>query len=144
MKPVRRATLGLAALALVGLTGAEGASPAWDHADREHRYVRITSGGLKPEVQRVGSEMALGWVNDSDRIARVSFAREVGAKLLCRAAGGFRLTGDRLSSPDIQSTQFASLCSLAPGDYAYRVELLSGIGQGSRTPRAFEGRIVVE
>jgi len=123
------------------------ASPPWDHhvAD-EHHYIRITDGAVHPKVLRLESESAVGWMNYSSLIARVSFDKEVAKKLTCRAASGFRLTNGRLTSPGIQSMQFASLCDFAAGEYTYRVELFPGIGtnQGSLGNRTFEGRIVVE
>jgi len=122
-------------------------SPPWDHhvAD-EHHYIRITDGGLHPKVLRLESEAAVGWMNYSSLIARVSFDKEVAKHLTCRAASGFSITNGHLASPGIQSMQFASLCDFAPGEYTYRVELFPGIGttQGSLGNRTFEGKIVVE
>lgn len=129
--------------------GAPGTAqaPPWDHhvAD-EHHYVRISDGGLHPKTLHLESESAVGWMNYSSLIARVSFDKEVAKRITCRAATGFQVTGERLTSPGIQAMQFASLCDFAPGEYTYRVELFPGIGttQGSLRHRTFEGRIVVE
>jgi len=121
--------------------------PPWDHhvAD-EHHYIRITDGGLHPDVLHLESESAVGWMNYSSLIARVSFDKEVAKRITCRAATGFQVTGERLTSPGIQAMQFASLCDFAPGEYTYRVELFPGMGthQGSARHRTFEGEIVVE
>jgi hypothetical protein len=116
-----------------------------DHADHEHKFVRITSSKLHPETQQITSTDAIGWVNYSSKIARVSFAREVGKHLTCTSRGSFRLTGDRLESGDIQSRQFASLCRLASGEYSYRVDLNVGIGSssGGIPSKSFEGKIIV-
>ena len=116
-----------------------------DHAEHEHRFVRITSAKLHPATQQIHATDAFGWVNYSSQIARISFDREVGKHLACTSRGSFRLTGDRLESGDIQARQFASLCRLAPGEYAYRVDLHAGIGSsGGGTPsRSFEGNLVV-
>ncbi len=115
-----------------------------DHARLEHRFVRITDAGLHPDVQRIQRDEAFGWVNYSSKIANISFDREVGAHLTCRSRGSFRLTGERLESGNIQARQFASLCSLAPGEYTYRVELHAGIGMGATSARVHEGTLVVE
>jgi len=119
-------------------------APWGHHVADEHHYVRITDGALHPEVLHLESETAVGWMNYSSLIARVSFDKEVAKKLTCRAASGFSITGERLTSPGIQSMQFASLCDFAPGEYTYQVELFPGIGSGSRGFKTFEGRIVVE
>jgi hypothetical protein len=116
-----------------------------DHAKHEHRFVRITSAKLHPETQQIHSTDAFGWVNYSSQIVRISFDREVGRHLTCTSRGSFRLTGDRLESGDVQARQFASLCRLAPGEYAYRVDLHKGIGSsGAGIPsRSFEGKLIV-
>ena len=116
-----------------------------DHADHEHRFVRITSSKIRPATQQIHSTDAIGWVNYSSKIARISFDREVGKHLACTSRGSFRLTGDRLESGDIQARQFASLCRLAPGEYAYRVDLHTGSGSSSAgiPSKSFEGNIVV-
>ena len=112
----------------------------------DRRYVQIKDGRVHPTVVRVGADHTLGWVNYSSRIATVSFEREVGKRLTCESSTSFRLTGTRLQSADIQSTQFASLCRLAPGEYRYRVDLRNGAGgagAGARD-RSFEGMVIVE
>ena len=44
---------------------------------------------------------------------------------------------------DIQATQFATLCNLAPGEYDYRVTLRSGIGTTQGGTKTIDGKIVV-
>jgi hypothetical protein len=133
-------TIGLATLTLsAAAVGADS-----DHAKHEHRFVRITSGSLHPEEQKIGTDEAFGWVNYSSKIARVSFDAAVAEKMLCTTRTGFRITGDRLESGDIQGRQFAALCRLAPGEYAYRVELRSGAGPMAGPDRTLEGTLIVE
>ena len=115
-----------------------------DHAKHKHRFVRITSGSLHPKAQNIGTSEAFGWVNYSSKIARVSFDKEVASKMLCTTRTSFRLAGDRLESGDIQGRQFASLCSLQPGEYAYRVELRSGAGTSAGSSRTLKGTLIVE
>ena len=134
-------TIGLAVLAF-SATASEDES---DHAKNEHRFVRIRSSSLHPKAQKVGTDEAFGWVNYSSKIARVSFDREVGQKMLCTTRTSFQLTGDRLESGDIQGRQFVSLCRLAPGEYAYLAELRSGAGTSAAVPgRRLEGTLIVE
>ena len=120
------------------------AGSEWDHHDLEHRYVRITDAGLTPKTSRLDPAKAVGWLNYSSLVARVSFPAEIVKKMTCISNGGFRVVGERLISPDIQSTQFASLCRLEPGTYSYEVTLAPGIGNATRPPQSFEGRLVVE
>ncbi len=120
-----------------------GAEP--DHAEHDHRMARILETRVSPKVIEIHSADAIGWLNYSSKRARISFDAEVAKSLTCRSKGTFHLDGPRLSSNDIQSSQFASLCSLAPGEYEYRVELRSGIGGGggSGFGKSFTGRIIV-
>lgn len=123
-----------------------GSAVHWDHDEEEHQFIRITESGLRPDVQRISPEMALGWLNYSSHIARVSFDEEVSKHLVCRTsgAGAFQVTEKRLISPKIQSSQFASLCSLARGTYSYEVETFSGIGTGGGRSQTYPGKIIVE
>ncbi len=120
-----------------------GAEP--DHAEHDQRMARILETRVHPKVIEIHSADAIGWLNYSSKRARISFDAEVAKNLTCRSKGTFRLDGDRLGSNDIQASQFASLCSLAPGEYEYRVELRSGIGGGggSGFGKSFTGRIIV-
>lgn len=115
-----------------------------DHAERAHRYVRISASGLHPREQQAGPEDALGWVNYSSKLARVSFDSDVAKHMVCTTRTSFQLTGQRLESAPIRAQSFASLCQLEPGEYAYKVQLYKGAG-GSTQPfdREFEGRITV-
>ena len=137
----RLAVLGIALVALflaLPLAAAES-----DHADHRHQLIRIFEGRVRPTVQTLDSSDALGWLNYTSRIARVSFAKEVAKKLTCASPGSFRIDGERLISGDIQATQFATLCNLAPGEYEYRVTLRSGIGTTQGREKTIGGKIVV-
>lgn len=114
-----------------------------DHAEHRHQLIRIFEGRVRPEVQTIDTDDALGWLNYTSRIARVSFDAEVAKHMTCTSPSGFHLDGPRLVSRDIQSTQFATLCSLAPGEYAYVVTLHSGIGTERGPDREIAGKIVV-
>ena len=116
-----------------------------DHADHDHRMARILETRVHPEVIEIHSSDAIGWLNYSSQRARISFDAEVAKNLICRSRGTFHLDGPRLMSNDIQATQFASLCSLAPGEYEYRVDLMSGIGGsgGSSLGKSFTGKVIV-
>lgn len=133
----------LLALALL-LAPAATARAEADHADHEHQLIRISEHRVRPDVQKIHAGDAIGWLNYSSRIARVSFDREVGKKLTCTSPGSFRIDGERLVSGDIQATQFATLCNLAPGEYDYQVTLRSGIGAGQGGEKTIDGKIVVE
>lgn len=126
--------------------GTEDHASVWDHAEFEHQYVRITDSGLRPAAQKIHPEMALGWINYSSRIARISFDAAVVKKLTCRTqgVGAFQVVDERLLSPKVQSMQFASLCHLARGEYAYEVETFSGIGTVGGPRRTYKGKILVE
>ncbi len=134
----------LLVLALIfGPSSSLGAEP--DHAEHDHRMARILETRVHPKVIEIHSADTLGWLNYSSKRARISFDAEVAKILTCRSKGTFHLDGPRLTSNDIQSSQFASLCSLAPGEYEYRVELRSGIGGsgGSSLGKSFTGKIIV-
>ena len=117
-----------------------------DEVSRNHEFIRISDARLRPEVQQLATDDAVGWVNYSSRIARVSFPKEAGRSLICTSETTFRLTGDRLESAPIQSKQFASLCNFKPGEYDYRVDLYRGAGSGrtGAPDRSLEGKLVVE
>lgn len=133
-----------AAALLVASAGVGRASDA-DHIEHRHRSVRIGAGSLHPRVQHVDEHEAIGWLNYSGRIARVSFEADVATKMFCTAVTGFRVTGPRLESPGIQARQFAAVCRLEPGEYAYRVELYDGASASGRGyGRTLEGKLIVE
>jgi plastocyanin len=143
--------LGALAAALVLSTAmpARAEDPAAaDHTTRDHVFVTILPLKLRPDVQRLGPGDAVGWINYTNRIARVYFAKDVAKSMTCTSKGTFRLNGDRLESADIQAQQFASLCSLAPGEYGYHVELRSGVGGGAGggggVTNILEGKVVAE
>ncbi len=133
------------ALALV-LLGSHPVHAESDHADHDHQTVRISGGRIHPEHVNLGADDALAWANYSSRIARVVFDAEVAERMKCRSATSFTLAGDRLVSRDIQASQFASLCQLAPGEYSYKTELYSGSGSSgfAGVDRTLQGRITVK
>ncbi len=96
-----RATVLAVSLLLVGGTTSAREDEV-DHARFEHRFVRITSARLHPDPLRMTPDEAIGWVNYSSKITRVSFEKGIAAKLACRSQASFRFTGDRLESNDIQ------------------------------------------
>ena len=99
---------------------------------------------VHPRTVELQSTDALSWLNYSSKRARISFDSDVAKKMTCKATGSFRIDGDRLTTGDIQATQFASVCSLAPGEYEYRVDLRHGAGSsGGGTEKSLRGRIVV-
>jgi len=141
----RNTRLAFAAVALIGLfTAAPLFAEDSDHADHHHQLIRIFEGRVRPAVQTIGATDALGWLNYTSRIARVSFAKDVAKNLTCTSPGSFRIDGERLISGDIQATQFATLCNLAPGEYDYQVTLRSGIGVGQGGEKTIDGKIVVQ
>lgn len=115
-----------------------------DHPEDRHQLVRIFEGHVRPGEQRIRATEAIGWLNYTSKIAQVSFDREVAKKLTCTEPGGFTLDGPHLISREIQATQFAPLCNLAPGAYDYVVTLRSGAGTNRGGEKKLEGRIVVE
>ena len=138
-----RVSLALAAAGALAL-GNIALAEEPDHIDHEHRLVRIGEASLHPAALEITPGDAFGWLNYSSQIATVSFAADAADKMLCKERSSFRLGGDRIESGDIQARQFVSLCSLAPGTYAYRVVLRSGAGgSGSGVKRTLDGEIVV-
>jgi len=133
-----------ATLALVGLCMGSARHVSAE-SEPDHRFVRIQQGHLQPRVIQVAAGDELGWINATSQIARVSFERDTARHMVCDRDRGFRLTGEKLESPQIQALQFASMCSLAPGEYAYRVELTAGAGGGGSgsAHRWLEGRVIV-
>ena len=138
--------IGTAAFLAFLLAAALGrADEAIDHAELDHVYVRITDTGVHPATARMEAGQAIGFLNSSSRVARVSFDASVAAKIKCRTRTGFQLEGARLASGRIQGTQFASLCSIASGSYEYRVDLQPGAGTGGElVERSFPGKLEVK
>jgi len=142
---IRNLTVGVLML-LVGAAGDRAATEATDpdHAGIRHRVVPITAQRLNPDLQRIDVGDAFGWLNYSTMVARVSFDREVVDRLTCRSASKFRIAGNRFESGDIQSGEFTALCSLAPGEYDYRVELHASDWTGAEAELVtHDGKIIV-
>ncbi len=139
---MNRQAVWLLSLALIlGPSSSLGAET--DHAEKDHKVARILETRVRPKTLEIRSTDAIGWLNYSSKRARISFDAEVAKSMVCRSISTFRLDGARVVSSDIQATQFASLCSLAPGEYEYRVELSSGIGSSMGPGKSFTGKIVV-
>jgi hypothetical protein len=145
MTKIANSLVGTAAFVAFLLAAALGrADAAPDHAELDHVYVRITDAGLRPPAQVLAANQAVGFLNSSSAVVRVSFAASVARQIKCRSASSFQVEGERLASARIQGLQFASLCSLAPGSYPYRVELQQGAGTGGeQLLRSFEGTLTV-
>ncbi len=141
---VRTPFLLAAALCFVAPAAVRAQEPA-DLGEAHHVFVTILQGRLKPETQTLKAGDAVGWLNYSDKIARVSFDKEVAKQMVCKKEGSFRLNGDRLESTNIQAQQFATLCVLSKGTYEYKVDLFTGAGTGAGiVPTTRTGKIVVE
>lgn len=137
----------LAAAAVLALAAAPArAQEVADLGDTPHTYIRILQSKLNPPSQTLKAGEAVGWLNYSNRIARVSFPKEVAKKMVCKQEGSFRLSGERLQSGDIQASQFATLCVLSQGEYEYQVELFTGAGAGTTLApsQTLHGKIVVQ
>ncbi len=132
----------IARFALIALTAVLLSSPASsqevhpDHAGYNTHVVGISPNGLLPTVKQITPEDAFGWLNYSASNASISFEQDIVAHMTCREPSPFQLRGDRLTAPQVPSGGYATLCSLAPGEYDYQVELA-----GSK--KTLLGKIVV-
>jgi hypothetical protein len=136
-------TLAFTAFLLAAALGRADGAP--DHAALDHVFVRVTDGGLRPGIARLRADQAIGFLNSSSFVVRVSFDASIAARIKCRSQASFTRVGARLESARIQGSQFASLCSLAPGEYAYRVDLQTSAGAGSDLAvSSFDGTLRVE
>ncbi len=108
-----------------------------DHAGHPTQIVGIVATRLLPTVLVVPHDSAFGWLNYSSRDATIKFEEDITPKLTCRSPGLFRSSAGDLTSPRVASGAFVTLCSLAPGEYDYRVDL-----EGSQRPLI--GKLVVE
>ena len=134
-------------LAIVTLALALGSQAAWagdpaagdepDHAAHPTKIVGIAPTRLLPSVLVVPPDSAFGWLNYSAEDATILFDEDITSKLTCRSPGPFRAGSGQLASPRVASGAFVTLCSLAPGEYNYRVEL-----EGRRQPLL--GKLVIE
>ena len=115
-----------------------------DHAHAEHQIIGVSPAALFPAVQRIGPDDTFGWLNYTSSWLSISFDKEVARSLACTAPGGFRIENGRLESGVIEEAHFASLCRLAAGEYAYRVELRdAGSAPDSRPRKVLEGTLLV-
>ena len=94
-----------------------------DHAGHPTKIVGIAPTRLLPTVLVVPHTSAFGWLNYSAFDATIKFDEDITPKLTCRSPGLFRASAGDLASPRVASGAFVTLCSLAPGEYDYRVEL---------------------
>ena len=116
-----------------------------DHAHAEHRIIGVSPTALFPAIQKIGPSDTFGWLNYTSSWLRISFDEEVARNLACTAPGGFAIENGRLDSGVIEEAHFASLCHLAEGEYAYRVELSDpGSAPGSPPRRVLEGTLLVQ
>ena len=128
-------TLALASQAAWAEDGAPEDEP--DHAAHPTKIVGIVLTRLLPTVLVVPHDSAFGWLNYASEDATIKFDEDIAPKLTCRSPGPFRASAENLASPRVASGAFVTLCSLAPGEYDYRVEL-----EGSQQPLL--GKLVVE
>ena len=108
-----------------------------DHAGHPTKIVGIAPTRLLPTVLVVPHGSALGWLNYSSAEATIKFEEDITPKLTCRSPGLFRASDGNLAAARVASGAFVTLCSLAPGEYDYRVEL-----EGRQRPLL--GKLVVE
>ena len=108
-----------------------------DHAGHPTEIVGISPTRLVPTVLVVPHDSAFGWLNYSSGDATIKFEEDITSKLRCLSPGLFRASSGDLTSPRVASGAFVTLCSLAPGEYDYRVEL-----EGRQQPLL--GKLVVE
>ncbi len=127
--------LALAAQAARAEDGALEGEP--DHAGYLTEIVVIAPTRLRPTVLAVPHDSAFGWLNYSAGDATIKFDEDITPKLRCRSPGFFRATARELASLRVGSRAFVTLCSLAPGEYEYRVEL-----EGRQQPLL--GKLVIE
>lgn len=108
-----------------------------DHAGHPTEIVGIVPTRLLPTVLVVPHASAFGWLNYSSGDATIQFEEDITSKLTCRSPGLFRTSSGDLASPRVASGAFVTLCSLAPGEYDYHVEL-------EGRPQPLLGKLVVE
>jgi hypothetical protein len=131
------------ALLLVVASPLRAAAEDGDHGGHEHHFVRISDGKLTPRELHMQGDEAVAWANYSTKNAVISFERDVGKHIVCTERSSFHLTETRLESRELRAKQFASMCQLAPGRYAYIVEL-RGPTRGVIPSKGLNGEIVVE
>ena len=127
--------MALASQAAWAEDGADADEP--DHAGQPTQIVGIVPTRLLPSVLVVPYDSAFGWLNYSSGEATIKFEDDIAPKLTCRSPGLFRSSTGDPASPRVASGAFVTLCSLAPGEYDYRVEL-----EGRQLPLL--GKLVVE
>ncbi len=108
-----------------------------DHAGSPTEIVGIAPTRLLPTVLVVPRDSAFGWLNYSSGDATIKFEEDITPKLRCRSPGPFRASAGDLASPRVASGAFVTLCSLAPGEYDYRVEF-------EGRPQPLLGKLVVK
>ena len=136
----RRLAIATLALAFASqTTSAEESAPENepDHAGHPTEIVGIAPTRLVPTVLVVPHDSAFGWLNYSSGEATIKFEEDITPKLTCLSPGLFRASTGELAAPRVASGAFVTLCSLAPGEYDYRVEL-----EGRQQPLL--GKLVVE
>lgn len=98
---------------------------------RQHVLVRFTNMNLRPSVAQVIEGGTVAWTNlSTNRGGVVSFPLSIVDHFICSELRPvFYQTADRLVSIPINagSGGVALPCSLEPGEYAYRIDLFSGL-----------------
>lgn len=136
----RRLLIATLALAFASRTAsAEDSAPEneIDHAGHPTEIVGIAPTRLLPTVLVVPHDSAFGWLNYSSDQATIKFEEDITPKLTCLSPGRFRADTGGIAAPRVASGAFVTLCSLAPGEYDYRVEL-----EGRQQPLL--GKLVVK
>ncbi len=94
-----------------------------DHADHPTEVIAILGERITPSIQNVPHGSAFGWLNYTNANANIRFEEGIIDKLVCRSPGQFRIEAEHLEAPLIPAGEFATLCSLMPGNYHYEVHL---------------------
>ena len=94
-----------------------------DHAGHPTKIVGIIASRLLPSVLVVPHDSAFGWLNYSSADVTIEFEQDITSKLTCRSPGPFRASASEIASPRVASGEFVTLCSLAPGEYDYKVRV---------------------
>jgi hypothetical protein len=136
------ATLPAIVVALVVAGGSGAGSEDSDHDEHSHHFVRITDDRLTPQAIEMRYGAAIAWGNYTRKTARIRFARDVAKHIVCESPSSFVVTTEALESEPLRALQFASLCKLSPGEYAYEV-MLTSVSKERIRPRPLKGRIVV-
>jgi hypothetical protein len=133
----------LACLAIaIAISAARAQEQPPDHEHPTHGLIRITRAGVEPAVTRITPDDEVVFLNYSSRIATITFPAGTAEKIRCRTRTSFELIDGLLKAEYVREGTFASLCSFAPGEYAYQVELKTAPGV-AESDRMLAGKLVV-